>query len=168
MTPEHQRAFQEPSPETTALNDASHWRAETEKGAEAFSESNFDAASAPFSEALHFARRLFIRAAAEQFSARKAARMLVVSQHNIAENFMRRGMLEEAHTHYLSAFSTLCDWLEAPNASDAMRRACAENLAEAMTAIVAYLRRTQAEPQQITAIYTRAARNGDLAPHRSI
>lgn len=168
MTPEHQRAVQKQSPETTALNDALLWRTETEKGNEAFSESDFDAASAPFGKALHFARRVFIRAAAEQFSPHRAARMLVVSQHNIAENFMRRGMFEEAHTHYLSAFSTLCDWLEAPNASDAMRRACAENLADAMTAIITYLRRTRAEPQQITAIYTRAARNGDLAAHRSV
>ena len=166
MTPHAGRAFKEPSSKTSALNDANRWRADTGKGNDAFSEGDYETAGAFFSEALHRSRRLFIRAAAEQFPPCRAVRMLVVSQHNMAENFMRRGMLEEAHTHYLLAFSTLCDWLEAPNASEQMRRACAENVPDAMNAVVAYMHRTRAEPQQITAVYARAARHGGQAsPH---
>ena len=165
MPPAAERARKEQSLETPIPDLEKQWRRETHKGNEAFSSGDYEAAAALFSEALARARRLFIRAAADQFSPRKAAHILIVSQHNIAETFMRQGMFEEAYTHYLSAFSTLCDWLEASNAPESMRRACAEKLTEAMNAVVTYLRRTSAEPQHIEAIYTRAAQHGPAATH---
>ena len=140
-------------------------RLETRRGAEAFSIGDFETAGEHFCTALSCARRLFIRAASGAFSSRKAARLLISAQHNVAENFMRQGRLEDAYTHYLSAFSTLCDWLEAQTAPAPMRRACAENLSEALGAVASFLQRTGAKPERISAVYARAARHSAAAPH---
>lgn len=167
MPPNATPAGHERSSPTPPRDMEKRWRAEMDKGAAAFGEGDYETAGALFSEALGCARRLFMRAAAEQFSARKAAHILIVSQHNIAETFMRLGMAEKAYTHYFSAFSTLCDWLEASAAPEPMRRACAEKLAEATAAVVACLRRMRAEPRRIAAIYARAAQHGQAAPDYS-
>ena len=140
-------------------------RLATRQGAEAFSTGDFQAAGEHFCSALSCARRLFIRAASGAFSPRKAAHLLISAQHNVAENFIRQGRLEDAYAHYFSAFSTLCDWLEAQKTPEAMRQACAENLADARDAVIAHLQRTGAEPERIGAIYARAAKHSGTAPH---
>lgn len=140
-------------------NDMSAWRMQIKNGQTASGAGDYQTANFYFKAALSHARRLFMRAADKQFSPRNAVHALIVSQHNIAGNFMKRGMLEEAYTHYLSAFSTLCDWLEASNAPEPMRRACAEKLTDATNAVVNYLNRTNAPQQRIAAIYARAAQH---------
>lgn len=150
----------EVEPERETRNDhEAFWRQATQKGVEAFSEGDFDKAGDCFGDALFHASQLFMLAAANVFSPRDAAHIMIVSQHNIADNFVRRGMLEEAYTHYLTVFSTFCDWLESSQASRAMRHACADKINDAEEAVVAYLRRINANPEAIAAIYARASKH---------
>lgn len=165
MPPETACDSHERSSHPTALNEARQWRAEKQKGDEAVSANDFASADVFYKDALARARRLFIRATAEQFPAPQAVHILTVSRHSLADNFMRQGMSDEAYTHYYSALSTLCDWLEAPNASEPMRRACADQLARAMHRIVSYLEQTGADPQQISAIRARVARHNESPAH---
>ena len=126
------------------------------EGNEAFCIGAHRMAEAPYARALRIAERLFQRASQNGIEVEQAAEAVVDARHNTAENLMRLGRCAEALTHLRAAVTTLCQGRRVLGATPHFRDSCESELPRALEAVVHYLQRTDAPPEQIAAAYTAA------------